>query len=191
MTPNGHALRSSRNHCRYPPARRLCRTRCGTTIRWAHIEARRMGAVLAHVARHQPPEGLGVHRLQGDGERLALLDERDVAPPVRTETLRVVVRHSAEAEAVLGHSVPFLACDFARLAPDADARISEEADAREVLAVPGCRRGISAGLPSLCALNNMSWLPSSVVGDVRRRRSPRRRRVARLREGRRPAARRT
>jgi hypothetical protein len=45
----------------------------------------------------------------------------------------VVVRISRPAEPIVGHVVPFFACDFASFATDANARIGEEADLDVIL----------------------------------------------------------
>src|SRR5262249_24212446 len=57
------------------------------------LETRGVGAVLADVRRHQPPQRLRVERrgLAVEPERRLLLDEGDVAPGVRAERRGVVV----------------------------------------------------------------------------------------------------
>ncbi len=85
----------------------------------AHVQTRRLGAVLADVRAHQPAQV----------SFLALLHELHVAPAVRAERPGVVVGLSREPERVVGHLVPFLARHLARLAADADGRVGEEPDA--------------------------------------------------------------
>src|SRR5205814_353720 len=57
-----------------------------------------------------------------------LLDERDVAPCLRTELLGVVVGVARPLHPMLRDDVPLLARDLARLAADADRGVGEEAD---------------------------------------------------------------
>src|SRR5207302_8720452 len=57
-----------------------------------------------------------------------LLEEHDVAPGRGTEMSSVVVRISRPVKTVIRHMIPFFARHFAGLAPDAHARIGEEAD---------------------------------------------------------------
>src|SRR5215218_6201517 len=123
----------------------------------ADLQARGLGAVLADVRGHQPPHAVAVlvglqaplvgHsiarrdlrertlRVLADVQRLALLDERDVPPGVRTEVDRVVVGLAREGWVgrFLRDLVPLLAGDLARLATDADRRVGEEAHARALL----------------------------------------------------------
>src|SRR5256885_4641196 len=84
-----------------------------------------------------------------DTQRLALLDEGDVAPGVRAELGGVVVGLTGPGEAVLRDEVPLLAGDLARLAADADRRVREEPHAGLLLGpVPlraGRRRGDRRG----------------------------------------------
>src|SRR2546423_2128 len=94
----------------------------------ADVEAGRVRAVLADVARHQPAQR--ILRVVVRARRLALLDEGDVAPRVRAEGRRVVVALARPDETVLGDQVPLLAGHLAGLAADADRRVGEEAHAR-------------------------------------------------------------
>src|SRR5207237_2510834 len=57
-----------------------------------------------------------------------LLQEHDVAPGRGAEMSSVVIRISRPVKTVVRHMIPFFARHFAGLAPDTDARISEEAD---------------------------------------------------------------
>jgi hypothetical protein len=59
-------------------------------------------------------------------DRFALLDECDVAPRARAESLAVVHRHPGEHQAVLGNGVPRLARHLAGLAADAHAGVGEK-----------------------------------------------------------------
>ena len=73
---------------------------------------------------------------------LSILFEKHDVPPGRcAEVAGVVVRISRPREAVVRHLVPFLACDFACFAADANARVGEESD----LDVIAARRSVSAG----------------------------------------------
>src|SRR5436190_5504971 len=114
----------------------------------ADVEAGRVRAVLADVRAHQPAEG--VARVRGrvdarlvavEAERLALLDERDVAPRVRAQLGRVVVRLARPDTAVVGDQVPFLAGHLAGLAADADRGVREEAHPGLRLVAVGVRPG--------------------------------------------------
>src|SRR3954451_21998279 len=149
--------------------------------RGADLEARGVRAVLADVGGHEPAHVAEVVRelaaggvvdqrvldpvLDPDG--LALLDERDVAPGVRAEPARVVHRPARVHEPVLGHMVPLLAGDLARLAADADARVGEEADARPRLAAVGADLKRSAAHPP--ALRRYSSTNASSAGPRGRR----------------------
>src|SRR5262249_12387189 len=74
--------------------------------RGADVQAAGLGAVLAHVAGHQPA---GLPRAG------YLLHERDVPPGEGAQAPGVVVRHAGQLEAVLRDRVPLLARDLARL----------------------------------------------------------------------------
>src|SRR5205085_2542459 len=91
----------------------------------ADVEAGGVGAVLADVAGHQPAQR--ILRVVVRPRRLALLDERHVAPRVRAEIRGVVVALARPDEAVLGDQVPLLARHLAGLAADADRGVGEEA----------------------------------------------------------------
>src|SRR5512133_4391491 len=71
-----------------------------------------------------------------------LLDEGDVAPRARAERPGVVVGRAEKAEAVLGDGIPLLARHLARLAPDADRGVGEEALARRRLLPRRVERGV-------------------------------------------------
>src|SRR5205807_8566047 len=62
-----------------------------------------------------------------------LLQEYDVAPGRGAEMSSVVVRISRPGKTVVRHIIPFFARHFAGLAPDADARVGEEADLDVIL----------------------------------------------------------
>ena len=143
MTPKGQAGRSSRTRCRCRPAPPRSRTRCDERPGGTHVETGRMGAVLAHVRRHQPAyAGLrwcggafwpGVAATMGSGVAALgaagpawLLDEGHVAPRAGAEHPGVVVGHAEHLETVLGDAVPLLAGDLACLAADADRAVGEE-----------------------------------------------------------------
>src|SRR6185437_10522008 len=109
----------------------------------AHVQAGRVGAVLAHVRAHQPAERIPVLAVPvADPQRPVLLDEGDVPPRVRAQAAGVVIGVGGEEQAVLGHLVPLLASDLAGLAADADARVGEEAHARPGLVAVGLRPGL-------------------------------------------------
>src|SRR5438045_7476796 len=57
-----------------------------------------------------------------------LLQEHDVAPGRGAEMSSVVVRISRPVKTVVRHMIPFFARHLAGLAPDANARVGEEAD---------------------------------------------------------------
>lgn len=57
-----------------------------------------------------------------------LFHEQDMSPRGCAEAACIVVGISAPLETVIGHIVPFFACDFAGFAADANGRISEEAN---------------------------------------------------------------
>src|SRR5699024_8634506 len=135
--------------------------------RGAHVQAGGVGAVLAHVGFHEPPEvGVLAPARVGAGERGGghaqgygfgaparflggpcgdrLLDERDVPPRGAAQPAGVVVGHAGERDPVLGHRVPLLARHLARLAPDAHRRVGEEALARRRVGVAGVAGGVEA-----------------------------------------------
>ena len=64
-----------------------------------------------------------------------LFQEHDVPPSRCAEVASVVVRISGPGETVIRDLVPFLACDFASLAADANARVGEEAHLDVILHV--------------------------------------------------------
>ena len=57
-----------------------------------------------------------------------LLEKHDVPPSRCAEVASVVVRISGPGETVIRDLVPFLACDFASLAADANARVGKKPD---------------------------------------------------------------
>src|SRR5205823_4898540 len=61
-------------------------------------------------------------------QRSALLDERDMAPRLRPQLARVVVRLAGPLHSVLRDHVPLLARHLAGLAADAEGCVGEEAD---------------------------------------------------------------
>ena len=71
----------------------------------------------------------------------------------------VVVGIARPNEAVIGHLVPFLARDLARLAADADGRIGEEAD----LDVVAARKVVP---PLISALNAFADHARSLMRDI-------------------------
>src|SRR5687767_8045012 len=100
----------------------------------AHLQAACPRAVLAHVGGHEPPHAAALcpeYRLSGirtAGTRdKPLLHEGHVPPGVGAQRPGVVVRLAGERQAVDGHVVPLLARHLARLAPDADRGVGEEA----------------------------------------------------------------
>src|SRR5437763_16683438 len=66
------------------------------------------------------------------GDRLALLNERDVSPGARAETLTVVHRHAGEDQPIFGDGGPLLAGHLAGLAADAHAGVGEKPHPRRV-----------------------------------------------------------
>ena|SRR5437868_11027030 len=91
--------------------------------------------MLTNVRQENPAKGISpiaiVQRMRADNliSFLAiLLEEHDVAPGRGTEMSSVVVRISRPVKTVIRHMIPFFARHFAGLAPDAHARIGEEAD---------------------------------------------------------------
>jgi hypothetical protein len=64
-----------------------------------------------------------------------LLEEHDVSPGRCAEVAGVVVRISRPRESVIRHLVPFLACDLASFAADANAWVGEEANLDVILHV--------------------------------------------------------
>ena len=78
------------------------------------------GEVGEHVTRHRAGEL--------PAARAVLFDEEDVPPGRSAERVGVVVGIARPAVAVVGHVVPFLARDLARLAADAHGRVGVEAD---------------------------------------------------------------
>ena len=64
-----------------------------------------------------------------------LFEKHDVPPGRRAEVAGVVVRISGPGETVIRDLVPFLACDFAGLAADANARVGKKPDLDVILHV--------------------------------------------------------
>src|SRR6185369_13894611 len=87
------------------------------------VEARAVGEVLGGRGLHERARGAV------GADRDLLLDERDVAPGVRPEGARVVVRLAGPRLDRARDVVPLLAGDLARLAADAQRGVGEEAHA--------------------------------------------------------------
>src|SRR5205807_10334551 len=85
------------------------------------LQAGRVGAVLAYVRHHQPalllPAAIG----------LRLFDELDVPPGGGPQMTGVVVTVAGDGKSIGGQLVPLLAGNFAGLAANAEAGVSEEA----------------------------------------------------------------
>ena len=64
-----------------------------------------------------------------------LLEEHDVPPGRCPEVAGVVVRITGPGEPVVGNFIPFFACDLARFAANANARVSKETNLDVVLHV--------------------------------------------------------
>ena len=163
--------RRCRTRCRHRLAPRRCRTRCGTARQWAHVQASGVGAVLAHVGRHQPAELRRVRRSRTDSSRVrsgrraqarhaeadqsaaclprlvdalaALLDEGGMPPGAGAQRAGVVVGRPKQLEVTVARVVvPLLAGDLAGLAADADRGVGEEALARLGVRPPRVGRGV-------------------------------------------------
>ena len=136
----------------------------------ADVEAGRVGAVLADVRLHEPTEpGAAVAVLVPD-QRLALLDERDVAPRVRAELGRVVVRLARPDAPVLGDEIPLLARHLARLAADAHRRVGEEAHASlgtHRARRPGWMSHVAALYSPICTLGSSASESRSLAESPR------------------------
>src|SRR3569623_1022012 len=97
--------------------------RADDRARGTHLETRRLHAMLAHIAHHEPAPLVRLGKL---------FDELHVPPRVATQSQRIVVALAAHLEvraavAARGKLIPLLARHLACLAPDADARVGEEA----------------------------------------------------------------
>jgi hypothetical protein len=92
-------------------------------------------AMFANVGKKNPPKrifSVPTARKMGTDNLtsfLPILFQKQNMPPCRcTKPSRIVVRISRPNETVVGYLVPFLARDFARLATDANGRVSKETD---------------------------------------------------------------
>src|SRR5690606_22720109 len=114
------------------------RLRSDDRARGARLETTRRLAMLAHVGREQPAEGvlrlrLARHRPRDLGaEALLLLEELHVPPRRGAERVAVIVGAGLPIDAIGRDAIPFLTGDLARLAPDADRGIGEEAHGHAV-----------------------------------------------------------
>ncbi len=133
----------------------------------AGLLARRLDAVLAHVAHESPaPQGVELgpagQRLRhvlgeryevdvaGQAALLRVLDERDVAPGRARELLCVVVGVAGQLVAVGRELVPLLAGDLAGLAPYTDRRVGQEPCRHQSSLLATCAGSPHAALPDLC-----------------------------------------
>src|SRR5690348_281828 len=95
--------------------------------RRTRFETRRVAAMLADVAHHEPVTLERLHRVDALAVFAHTLDEFHMSPRVRRELARVVVAHARQPQPVGGQVVPLLARDLARFAADAQRRVGEEA----------------------------------------------------------------
>ena len=93
----------------------------------AGFQARRVVAVLADIAHHEPMALIRLHLGRPVLSLADLLDEGDVPPGIGRQSPRVIVAHAGEAYMVGRQRVPFLACDLTSLAADAARCVGEEA----------------------------------------------------------------
>ena len=133
LAPRDHAERARRHAVPAPVAdivldHHRAELRAHQRTSRADIQAGRLGAVLAHVAGHQPAKVMALI-----GGRL--FDKCHVPPRRGAKARSVVVGHAGQQEPVLGHGVPFLAGDLAGLAADAHRGVGEEPDPRRVVAL--------------------------------------------------------